>query len=138
VARRQRHAARRVSLRAARRLFGQASTLVVYIHPSLFTADTIPFATNLLEFMPTADVSGDPARPGFILLAPQDGRRRTSIRPPTTRAPAGTIGIARSIPRAARVSSVGVCIRRTSMPRRSITSSPPRWRRVKSTRAAST
>jgi pimeloyl-ACP methyl ester carboxylesterase len=45
--------------------------LVVYVHPSLFTADTIPFATNLLELRDSADLSGDPARPGFILLAPQ-------------------------------------------------------------------
>src|SRR5215468_11465091 len=50
--------------------------LVVYLHPSLFTADTIPFATNLLELRDTADLSGDPARPGFILLAPQ-GRATT-------------------------------------------------------------
>ena len=54
--------------------------LVVYIHPSLFTADTIPFATNLLELRDTADVSGDPARPGFILLAPQ-GRATTHFYP---------------------------------------------------------
>jgi pimeloyl-ACP methyl ester carboxylesterase len=45
--------------------------LVVYLQPSLFTADTIPLATNLLEFLDSADVSGDPSRPGFILLAPQ-------------------------------------------------------------------
>src|SRR5439155_4991913 len=44
--------------------------LVVYLHPSLFTADTIPFATNLLAFRESANVSGDPALPGFILLAP--------------------------------------------------------------------
>src|SRR5262245_53655495 len=35
--------------------------LVVYIHPSLFTADTVPFATNLLAFRDTADLTGDPA-----------------------------------------------------------------------------
>jgi poly(3-hydroxybutyrate) depolymerase len=45
--------------------------LIVYLHPSLFTADTIPTATNLLDFQNTADVSGDPARPGFIIVAPE-------------------------------------------------------------------
>jgi dienelactone hydrolase len=54
--------------------------LVVYLHPSLFTADTIPTATNLLDFLDTANVSGDPARPGFILLAPQ-GRATTHFYP---------------------------------------------------------
>jgi poly(3-hydroxybutyrate) depolymerase len=54
--------------------------LVVYVHPSLFTADTIPFATNLLELRDTADLTGDPARPGFILLAPQ-GRATTHFYP---------------------------------------------------------
>ena len=54
--------------------------LVVYLHPSLFTADTIPFATNLLAFRDTANVSGDPARPGFILLAPW-GRATTHFYP---------------------------------------------------------
>ena len=54
--------------------------LVVYLHPSLFTADTIPTATNLLDFLSTANVSGDPARPGFILLAPE-GRATTHFYP---------------------------------------------------------
>jgi hypothetical protein len=54
--------------------------LVVYIHPSLFTADTIPFATNLLELRDRADLTGDPSRPGFILLAPQ-GRSTTHFYP---------------------------------------------------------
>ena len=54
--------------------------LVVYLHPSLFTADTIPFATNLLAFRDSANVSGDPARPGFILLAPW-GRATTHFYP---------------------------------------------------------
>ena len=54
--------------------------LVVYLHPSLFTADTIPFATNLLLLRDTADLTGDPARPGFILLAPQ-GRATTHFYP---------------------------------------------------------
>jgi dienelactone hydrolase len=54
--------------------------LVVYVHPSLFTADTVPFATNLLELLAIANVSGDPARPGFILLAPE-GRATTHFYP---------------------------------------------------------
>jgi dienelactone hydrolase len=54
--------------------------LVVYLHPSLFTADTIPFATNLLAYRDTADLTGDPARRGFILLAPQ-GRSTTHFYP---------------------------------------------------------
>src|SRR4051812_22238626 len=41
--------------------------LIVYIHPSLFTADTLEApGMNLLSFQNTADLSGDPARPGFI------------------------------------------------------------------------
>jgi dienelactone hydrolase len=59
---------------AARRL-----PLVVYLHPSLFTADTVP-VTNLLPLVGTADVSGDPARRGFILLAPE-GRATTHFYP---------------------------------------------------------
>ncbi len=45
--------------------------LVVYLHPSLFTADSVKDSTDLLDFLATANVSDDPARPGFILLAPQ-------------------------------------------------------------------
>lgn len=45
--------------------------LVVYLHPSLATADSASNATNLLGFLKTANVSDDPAHPGFILLAPQ-------------------------------------------------------------------
>ena len=45
--------------------------LIVYIHPSLFTADTLSAATNILDFQNTADLSGDPARPGFIVVAPE-------------------------------------------------------------------
>ncbi|HEY2388526.1 MAG TPA: PHB depolymerase family esterase [Candidatus Binatia bacterium] len=45
--------------------------LVVYVHPSLFTADTIAAVTNILSFQNTADLSGDPARPGFIVVAPE-------------------------------------------------------------------
>jgi predicted esterase len=54
--------------------------LVVYLQPSLFTADTVPFGTNLLSFLNTANVSGDRTRPGFILLAPQ-GRATTHFYP---------------------------------------------------------
>ncbi len=54
--------------------------LIVYIHPSLFTADTLPVATNLLDFQATADLTGDPARPGFIVVAPE-GRATTHFYP---------------------------------------------------------
>lgn len=47
--------------------------LVVFLHPSLFTSDSAG-ATGLPAMVATADISGDPARPGFLLLAPQ-GRR---------------------------------------------------------------
>ncbi len=45
--------------------------MIVYLHPSLFTADTISAATNILDSQNTADLSGDPARPGFIVVAPE-------------------------------------------------------------------
>ena len=54
--------------------------LIVYIHPSLFTADTLAVATNILDFQDTANVSDDPARPGFIVLAPE-GRATTHFYP---------------------------------------------------------
>src|SRR5262245_44605731 len=54
--------------------------LVVYIHPSLFTADTISVATNFLRSLDTANVSDDPARPGFIVVAPE-GRATTHYYP---------------------------------------------------------
>jgi hypothetical protein len=54
--------------------------LVVYLHPSLFTADTIPLATNLLQFLNSANLTGDPSRLGFILLAPE-GRATTHFYP---------------------------------------------------------
>jgi poly(3-hydroxybutyrate) depolymerase len=47
-----------------------ALPLVVYIHPSLFNADTLGTATNILEYQQSANLSDDPARPGFIVLAP--------------------------------------------------------------------
>jgi dienelactone hydrolase len=54
--------------------------LIVYVHPSLFTADTLSVATNILDYQNTADLSGDPARPGFIVVAPE-GRATTHFYP---------------------------------------------------------
>jgi dienelactone hydrolase len=45
--------------------------LVVYVHPSLFTADTLETATNLLALQNVTQVGDDPSHLGFILLAPQ-------------------------------------------------------------------
>jgi len=45
--------------------------LLVYIHPSLFPADTLETATDILEFQNVASLSADPDRAGFIVLAPQ-------------------------------------------------------------------
>ena len=45
--------------------------MVVFLHPSLTTADSTETVTDWLEFIETADVSGDASRPGFILLAPE-------------------------------------------------------------------
>ena len=50
--------------------------LVVWLHPSLFPADIVESQTNLLDYLQTAKISGDPNRPGFILLAPE-GRDTT-------------------------------------------------------------
>ena len=44
--------------------------------------------TNLLDFLKTANVSDDPSRPGFILLAPQ-GRNTTHYYPPPDRTGTG-------------------------------------------------
>ena len=49
--------------------------MLVWLHPSGFTEDSI-LITNVGEKTATADVSGDPARPGFILLLPR-GRETT-------------------------------------------------------------
>ncbi len=51
--------------------------LVVYVHPSLTTADSI-VVTNLVGFVKTANLNDDPTRPGFILLAPE-GRNITHL-----------------------------------------------------------
>jgi poly(3-hydroxybutyrate) depolymerase len=50
--------------------------LVVYLHPSLSTADSAHGSTELASFVDDANLSGDPNLPGFILLAPQ-GRDTT-------------------------------------------------------------
>ncbi|MGH7879501.1 MAG: alpha/beta hydrolase, partial [Candidatus Binataceae bacterium] len=55
--------------------------LVVYLHPSLVPADNVEVMTNLLEQRASANLSDDPARPGFILLAPQ-GRNTHHYYPP--------------------------------------------------------
>jgi dienelactone hydrolase len=44
--------------------------LLVYLHPSMASAEWVT-DTDLLDRIDTLDLSGDPARPGFILLAPQ-------------------------------------------------------------------
>ena len=58
----------------------QPLPLVVYLHPSLFTADSLANDTNLLAFLDTANLSDDSAKPGFIVLAPQ-GRDTTHFYP---------------------------------------------------------
>jgi hypothetical protein len=55
--------------------------LLVYLHPSLSTADGARTHTNLLSFIDRADLSGDPTLRGFVLLAPQ-GRNTTHHYPP--------------------------------------------------------
>lgn len=55
--------------------------LVVYLHPSLFTADTLETATNLLAFLDTANLSDNSSKRGFIVLAPE-GRNTTHFYPP--------------------------------------------------------
>ncbi len=62
--------------------------LIVYLHPSLANADSVHRFTNLLDFLKTANVSDDPPRPGFILLAPQ-GRNTSHYYPPPDRTGTG-------------------------------------------------
>ena len=95
--------------------------LVVYLHPSLFTADTIPFATNLLLFRDTADLTGDPTRPGFILLAPQ-GRATTHYYPAPDDQGSGWQLYRQLDPSGGPRIVSGGSTRRKSTPRRSITS----------------
>ncbi len=44
--------------------------LVVYLHPSLVGPDLSLPITNVREQLNTADLTGDPNRPGFIMVAP--------------------------------------------------------------------
>ena len=64
---------------------GAASTsnplpLVIFLHPSLTTADITETGTNFLEYLNTANVSDDSSKLGFILLAPE-GRDTTHFYP---------------------------------------------------------
>jgi poly(3-hydroxybutyrate) depolymerase len=54
--------------------------MLVFIHPSLVTADSLEESTNLLDYNDTYDLSGNPSRPGFIVLAPE-GRDTTHYYP---------------------------------------------------------
>lgn len=45
--------------------------LVVFIHPSIAGADLSKAASNVREGLETADLTGDPARAGFLMLEPQ-------------------------------------------------------------------
>lgn len=53
--------------------------LLIYLHPSLFGPDSV-IQTGLLDLAAKYSLSGDPKRPGFIVLAPQ-GRRTTHFYP---------------------------------------------------------
>jgi len=44
--------------------------MIVFLHPSLNDADSVVF-TGFLNFLDSANLSGDPSKPGFILLAPE-------------------------------------------------------------------
>jgi dienelactone hydrolase len=50
---------------------GKPLPLVVYLHPSLLPADSVETWTNLLGPLATANVSNDPDRLGFVVLAPE-------------------------------------------------------------------
>jgi predicted esterase len=54
--------------------------LVVFLHPSLVTADSLVTGTNILAFQADANLNDDPDRPGFIVLAPE-GRTTTHFYP---------------------------------------------------------
>jgi poly(3-hydroxybutyrate) depolymerase len=54
--------------------------LVIFVHPSLTTADVTETGTNFLEYLNTANISDDSSKPGFILLAPE-GRDTTHFYP---------------------------------------------------------
>jgi predicted esterase len=53
--------------------------LIVFLHPSLASADALRL-TNILDSINTADVSDDPSRLGFIVIAPE-GRNITHFYP---------------------------------------------------------
>lgn len=59
---------------------GSKRPLLVWLHPSLAPPDTI-ISTNILLKLNTADLSGDPDRPGFNLLLPA-GRDTQHFYPP--------------------------------------------------------
>jgi predicted esterase len=52
--------------------------LLIYLHPSTVTADSLPEGTNLLSFLKTGNLSGNSAKLGFIALAPE-GRNITHL-----------------------------------------------------------
>lgn len=54
--------------------------LVVFLHPSLTTADITESGTNFLEYLNSANVSDNSSKLGFILLAPE-GRDTTHFYP---------------------------------------------------------
>lgn len=54
--------------------------MVIFLHPSLTTADSTETSTNWLEFLSSASVSTNASSPGFILLAPE-GRDTTHYYP---------------------------------------------------------
>ncbi|HZR82191.1 MAG TPA: PHB depolymerase family esterase [Candidatus Binatia bacterium] len=62
--------------------------LVVYLHPSIATADSAWQVTNLVPFVQTANVSDDSSRRGFILLAPE-GRKTCHYYPEPDRRQTG-------------------------------------------------
>jgi dienelactone hydrolase len=59
---------------------GHPLPLVIYLHPSVLGADITLTASHLRAQVETADLTGDPARPGFLLLAPA-GRVTTRFYP---------------------------------------------------------
>ena len=103
----------------------QPLPLVVYLHPSLFTADSLANDTNLLAFLDTANVSDDSAKPGFIVLAPQ-GRDTSHFYPARRRAGLRLGQLVPPAPAARRRAASAPSSRRTSTPRRSTTSSRKR------------
>ncbi len=56
--------------------------LVMFLHGGGGNASGAALSTNLLSFLTTANVSGDPSSPGFILLAPQGRNLNHANTPP--------------------------------------------------------